>query len=39
MCREADLEDPELVALCGEIIEAQRREIQQMEAIGQRLSQ
>ncbi|WP_035098328.1 DUF305 domain-containing protein [Devosia sp. LC5] len=37
MCREADLEDPELVQLCGEIIEAQRREIEQMEAIGERL--
>ena len=37
MCREADIEDAELVALCGEIIEAQRREIEQMEAIGQRL--
>lgn len=37
MCREADLQDPELVTLCGEIIEAQRREIEQMEAIGARL--
>ena len=37
MCREADLEDSELVQLCGEIIEAQRREIEQMEAIGARL--
>lgn len=37
MCREADLEDAELVQLCGEIIEAQRREIEQMEAIGKRL--
>ena len=37
MCREADIEDAELVRLCGEIIEAQRREIQQMEEIGQRL--
>ncbi|SMQ67557.1 protein of unknown function [Devosia lucknowensis] len=38
MCREADLEDAELVALCGEIIEAQRREIEQMQAIGDRLN-
>lgn len=37
MCREADIEDAELVQLCGEIIEAQRREIEQMEAIGRRL--
>jgi hypothetical protein len=37
MCREADLVDAELVTLCGEIIEAQRREIEQMEAIGARL--
>lgn len=37
MCREADIEDAELVRLCGEIIEAQRREIEQMEAIGTRL--
>lgn len=37
MCREADLKDSELVQLCGEIIEAQRREIDQMEAIGERL--
>lgn len=37
MCSEADIEDAELVQLCGEIIEAQRREIEQMEAIGRRL--
>lgn len=37
MCREADIKDAELVRLCGEIIEAQRREIEQMEAIGKRL--
>ena len=37
MCREADLEDAELLRLCGEIIEAQRREIELMEAIGERL--
>lgn len=37
MCREADLEDAELVTLCGEIVAAQRREIEQMQAIGSRL--
>lgn len=37
MCREASLSDPELVTLCGEITEAQRREISQMEAIRARL--
>ncbi|KKB77487.1 hypothetical protein VW35_15215 [Devosia soli] len=37
MCREADLEDAELIALCGEIIEAQRQEIDQMKVIGDRL--
>lgn len=37
MCREADLSDPELVTLCGEIGEAQRAEIEQMERIAQRL--
>lgn len=37
MCREADLADAELVALCGEIRKAQRREIEQMERIGARL--
>ncbi len=37
MCREADLKDTELIALCGEIVEAQRREIQQMQAIAERL--
>jgi uncharacterized protein (DUF305 family) len=37
MCREADLRDPELTALCQEIVEAQRREIEQMEAIAERL--
>lgn len=33
MCREAQLTDPEIVALCEEIIEAQREEIAQMNAI------
>lgn len=37
MCREASLKDSELLALCEEIIDAQRREIEQMEAIGNRL--
>ncbi len=37
MCREAALSDPELVALCEEIIEAQRSEIEQMEQIKERL--
>lgn len=33
MCREASLSDPELVTLCGEITQAQREEIDQMERI------
>ncbi|MCO5161020.1 MAG: DUF305 domain-containing protein [Mesorhizobium sp.] len=37
MCREANVADPELVALCAEITEAQRREIDQMERISERL--
>jgi hypothetical protein len=37
MCREAQLSDPELVALCDEIRAAQRREIEQMERITARL--
>lgn len=37
MCREASLADPELVALCTQITEAQRREIGQMERISERL--
>ncbi|MCF3643387.1 DUF305 domain-containing protein [Rhizobium sp. TRM95111] len=37
MCREAALEDPELIALCGEIAKAQRTEIEQMNAIRTRL--
>ena len=37
MCREANLADEELVSLCGEIIQAQREEIEQMEAIAERL--
>ena len=38
MCREAALEDAELVALCSQIETAQRREIEQMEAIQARLA-
>jgi uncharacterized protein (DUF305 family) len=37
MCQEASLTDPELKALCGEIIAGQRREIDQMKAILPRL--
>ncbi|MCV0415702.1 MAG: DUF305 domain-containing protein [Brevundimonas sp.] len=37
MCREANLSDPELVALCRDITVAQRTEIDQMERIAQRL--
>lgn len=37
MCREARLADPELVDLCGAIVEAQRSEIERMEAIVARL--
>ena len=37
MCREANLSDSELVTLCGEIAQAQREEIDQMERIAERL--
>jgi hypothetical protein len=37
MCREADIRDAELVALCDDIIRAQRSEIEQMEQIKTRL--
>lgn len=37
MCREASLDDPELVRLCSEISQGQRREIEQMNAIKARL--
>jgi len=33
MCKEASLRDPEIVALCREIIRSQRQEIDQMKAI------
>lgn len=33
MCREAAITDPEIVKLCGEITESQRREIDQMNRI------
>lgn len=38
MCQRAPLRDAELRALCDDIRRGQRREIEQMEAIGQRLS-
>ena len=37
MCQEAQLEDAELRQLCGEIVEAQRTEIEQMKGILARL--
>ncbi|MEZ2126214.1 DUF305 domain-containing protein [Sinorhizobium sp. CB9] len=37
MCGEANLKDPELVALCSEISRGQREEIEQMNAIQARL--
>jgi hypothetical protein len=37
MCREAAITDPEIVALCKQIVEAQQREIAQMTAILERL--
>lgn len=37
MCREGDLKDPELRRLCEEIVEAQRKEIEQMRRIRARL--
>lgn len=37
MCRKAKLTDPELIRLCGEISQGQRKEIEQMKAIRARL--
>ncbi|WP_426026082.1 DUF305 domain-containing protein [Brevundimonas sp. TSRC1-1] len=37
MCEQASLTDPEIVPLCGEIVEAQKREINQMQSILDRL--
>lgn len=39
MCREATLTDPELTALCNEIVDGQRSEIEQMKKIRARLDQ
>lgn len=39
MCREAELREAELVKLCAEIVDAQRREIEQMQRIKSRLDQ
>jgi uncharacterized protein (DUF305 family) len=33
MCEEASITDPEIVALCGQIVKSQRYEITQMQAI------
>lgn len=37
MCERSDITDPEIIALCGEIVEAQQREIDQMNEILRRL--
>ncbi len=39
MCQQAELGDAELVRLCGEIVQAQRTEIEQMKAILNRLGE
>lgn len=37
MCEQARLRDPEVVSLCGEIVSSQRREIDQMQQIRDRM--
>ena len=37
MCNEASITDPEIVQLCGQILESQKREINQMKTILNRL--
>jgi uncharacterized protein (DUF305 family) len=37
MCEQSDITDPELAALCDEIVEAQKEEIAEMERILERL--
>lgn len=39
MCEESSLNDQEIIDLCGEIVEAQEREIAQMKDILARLNQ
>jgi uncharacterized protein (DUF305 family) len=39
MCEQASLQDPEIQALCASIIQSQQEEINQMEAILQRLEE
>ena len=39
MCKQATIQDQELKALCGEVTSSQQREIEQMKAILDRLSQ
>ena len=39
MCEQASLEDPEVQALCRQIIESQQREIDQMKAILERMGE
>ena len=38
MCEHSQIEDPEIIELCGEIVEAQQREIDQMNDILNRIS-